>query len=169
MYKITLQNIKQSVKNMGEFLTSKGYAIPHTTLLHALSKALFFPNWNTLQAHCLEPEDFQAHEYYVLRFQSNQNAAEVVSVLKQSATKANCCLVISHPQQYSEFLEIRFTNPLVKVGNINYSNLAVALMFFSQYCIDHNWKVGRLEYWHERVEKQDFVKLVHEKKPHLKM
>lgn len=169
MYKITLQNIKQSVKNMGEFLTSKGYNIPHSTLLHALSKALFFPNWNTLQAHCLEPEDFRAHEYYVLRFQSNQDAEAVVSVLKQSATKANCCLVISHTQQYSEFLEIRFTNPLVKVGNINYSNLAVALMFFAQQCTDNNWKVGRLEYWHHRVEKQDFAKAVYDKNPQLKM
>lgn len=169
MYKITLQNIKQSVKNMGDFLTAKGYAIPHTTLLHALSKALFFPNWNTLQAHCEQPQAFVAEEYYVLRFQSNQDAAAVVSVLKQSATKANCCLAISHTQQYPDFLEIRFTNPLIKVDNRNLSNLAVALMFFSQYCIDHNWKVGRLEYWHQRLEKQDFVTVVHNQKPQLKM
>lgn len=169
MYKITLQNIKQSVKNMGEFLTSKGYNIPHTTLLHALSKGLFFPNWNTLQSHCIQPEDFSANEYYVLRFQSNQEASVVVSTLTRCASKANCCLSISHTQQYSDFLEIRFTNPLVKVDNINYSNLAVALMFFTQHCIDHNWKVGRLEYWHQRLEQQSFAKIVHEQKPHLKM
>lgn len=169
MYKITLQNIKQSAKNMGEFLTSKGYHIPHTTLLHALSKALFFPNWNTLQAHCAHPEDFQAHEYYVLRFHSDQSGDVVLSTLKNCAAKAKCSLSIFHTQQYPDFLEIRFTNPLIRVNNIPHSNLAVALMFFTQYCIDNNWKVGRLEYWHQRLEKQDFVKVVYDKNPQLKM
>lgn len=169
MYKITLQNIKQSVKNMGEFLTSKGYNIPHTTLLHAVSKALFFPNWNTLQAHCAQPENFEAQEYYVLRFHSDQLSTVVIHALHQSAKKANCSLSVFHTQQYPEFLEIRFTNPLIKVDNRNLSNLAVALMFFTQHCIDQNWKVGRLEYWHQRLEKQDFVRVVHDQKPQLKM
>jgi len=169
MYKITLQNIKQSVKNMGEFLASKGYNVPHTTLLHALSKALFFPNWNTLQAHCKQPEDFRADEYYVLRFQSDQCGDVVLSALKNCAAKANCSLVISSSEQYPDFLEIRFTNPLRKVNDIHYSNLAVALVFLAQHCIDQNWRVGRLEYWHQRIEKQDFVKAVYDKKPQLKM
>lgn len=169
MYKITLQNIKQSVKNLGEFFTSKGYDIPHSTLLHGLSKALFFPNWNTLKAHCEQPHEFVAEEYYVLRFQSNQSAHVVLTVLEQCAKKANSSVHVSQVVEYAEFLEIRFTNPLILKDGRAYSNLAVALMFFSQHCVDHNWKVGRLEYWHQRLEKQDFVSVVHNQKPQLKM
>lgn len=169
MYTITLQNIKQSVKNLGEFFSSKGYDIPHSTLLHGLSKALFFPNWNTLKAHCEQPQEFAAEEYYVLRFQSNQSKHTVLTVLEQCAQKANSCIHVSRVVEYPQFLEIRFTNPLVQKDGRGYSNLAVALVFFAQHCVEHNWKVGRLEYWHQRLEQQNFVSAVHDQKPELKM
>lgn len=45
----TLQTFKASVSNTSQFLEGKGYKIPQTTLLHALSVFVGEKNWNTLQ------------------------------------------------------------------------------------------------------------------------
>lgn len=46
----TLQTFKASASNTSQFLEGKGYKIPQTTLLHALSVFVGEKNWNTLQA-----------------------------------------------------------------------------------------------------------------------
>lgn len=46
----TLQTFKASASNTSQFLESKGYKVPQTTLLHALSVFVGEKNWNTLQA-----------------------------------------------------------------------------------------------------------------------
>lgn len=45
----SLQTFKASASNTSQFLEGKGYKIPQTTLLHALSVFVGEKNWNTLQ------------------------------------------------------------------------------------------------------------------------
>lgn len=164
MYKPTLQKVKQSVQRMEEHLRFTGHNVPHSTLLHAFAKALFFRNWNTMQAALAEPEVFDPKSIYTLRIGSDQNRAKVLQTIHNCAQKAHCVMDIKHTQQYPQFLEIRFTNPpTIGADGWSYSNLLTMLMLLSETIKSERWLCETLEYWHERVERQDFLEAVRPK------
>lgn len=51
-----LQKFKSASSNIDNFLKGKGYTIPRSTMLNALSVFLGSKNWNTLQAELKEPK-----------------------------------------------------------------------------------------------------------------
>lgn len=156
-YLLSLKNVKQSVSNLSEFLKNKGWDIPHTTLLHAFSKALFFPNWNTLQSQFEKPELFQAKNEYILRIQSDQTPKTVIDLIGEQAKKADCQFIISQTQLFPDYLEIRFTNPLTLKKGISYSNLLTLMMIMGQEIKKLNWQITFFEYWQLKIEKQSLM------------
>lgn len=158
MYKFTLKNIKQSIFNLETFFKEKGYDIPHSTLLHGFSKALFFPNWNTMMAQLEKPETFTPTMEYIVRFKSEDlSGPEFEKMLFKCAEDSNCKILIHQKQQFLDFLEIRLTNPLsAGKGGARYSNILTCFMLLIEILKKSNVKVSIFEYWQVRIENQNF-------------
>lgn len=154
MYQITLKNVKKSVQNFSLFLKEKGFDIPHTTLLHAFSKALFFQNWNTLKAKLDGPQSFEPYHNYVLQFSSKDISPEQFFDLFLFYTeKADCLVEVSQKRYFENGLEITFTNPNNKKG---YSNLLTTFMMLTDVIKKQGHSVAEFKCWNTRVECQDW-------------
>jgi hypothetical protein len=155
-YLVSLKNVKQSAKNLSQFLKEQQVEISHSTLLHGLAKVFFFKNWNALEASFDAPVSLEPQaecEEKLICLKTNHSRNSIVSLFEKMAKKANCDLEIIKYNVTEKQDEIQVRVNLVK-GMSNYS---VFIFLIAQEMKAQNWQLDVFHTWRLDCKKENIL------------
>lgn len=155
-YFINKKNIKQSIQNLSNFFKEKNLDIPRNILLEGFSKALFFKNYNTLEAISSKPnmiEHLPEKKAYMIEVEASITSEKFLEIFHKAIQDGKCQININNfaHDNTTYHLEIGFPQST--------DNFLIAMFYLASYL--KPYQVKRFDLLRIVFEKESLLAAMH--------
>lgn len=155
-YETTKQNIKNSAKNLSNYLLEQGVSLPNNKILEAIAKVFFMKNWNTLEGVLTNPEkakDIVNKKTYYIETDVNCSKDVLLKMFKESFAEGKCLFNLVDYQNRGDIhlIELDLTK--------NNDNIITALFMLGEKFKKSKYTVKRMDLIRQFIEKESLTPL----------
>lgn len=155
-YETTKQNIKNSAKNLSNYLLEQGVSLPNNKILEAIAKVFFMKNWNTLEGAITNPErtkNIETKKTYIIETDVDCSKENLLKLFRESFQEGKCVFnLVEHQERGSiHLIELDLTK--------NNNNIITALFILGEKFKKSKYTVKRMDLVRMFTEKESLTPL----------